>query len=336
MSAKKILALVDPTTNEQQPVIERAAWLAEKTGAVIELFACDYDANIDAGRVATVSLPDAGARERLLLRHRGRLDQLAGPLRERGLSVTVNVAWDYPVADVLIKRAAAERPWLVAKDAQHDNLVQRTLLTNADWRLIRKCPVPLLLVKRPAIASNPVVLAAVDPLHVHDKPAALDDAIYKFAAVLSASSGGALHLVHAAAPPMGIELAPQLQALIASESRRAIAKFVETHPVAGDRVHVLDGLADVCLESAVKQHHADFLVMVCLESAVKQHPRGLPRDGRRRTAWLQKAADRQHGSASARPAAVRSRDRQTSRVGPAELNKRKRHAKMETSRFSGK
>ena len=228
---------------------------------MLELLACDYDANIDSGRVATISVPESGPRERLLLRHRRRLDQLASPLRERGLNVTVDVVWDYPPADVLVKRAAAEQPWLVAKDAHHSNLVERTLLTNTDWQLIRECPVPLLLVKRPAVASNPVVLAAVDPLHVHDKPAALDDAIYKFAAALCERTGGALHLVHAAAPPMGIELVPQLQALIASESRRAIAKFVETHPVAEERVHVLDGLAHVCLESAVKQQGADFLVM---------------------------------------------------------------------------
>jgi universal stress protein E len=261
MSAKQILVVVDPTTNEQQPVIERAAWLAKRTGAALQLFACDYDANIDAGRVATVRLPDTDAREQLLLRHRRKLEDLATPLRERGLTVTVDVAWDYPLADALVKRVAAERPWLVAKDAHHNNFVQRTLLTNTDWHLVRECPVPLLLVKRPAVASKPVVLAAVDPLHVHDKPAALDDAIYKFAAALCESSGGALHLVHAVAPPMGIELAPQLQALIASESRRAIAKFVEAHPVAGDRVHVLGGLPDVCLESAVKQYNADFLVM---------------------------------------------------------------------------
>src|SRR5688572_29119337 len=117
MSTKQILVVVDPTTTEEQPVIERAAWLAKRTGASLELFACDYDANIDAGRVATVWIPDAGAREQLLLRHRRKLDELAAPLREAGLSVTVDVAWDFPLAEVVVKRAAAERPWLVAKDA---------------------------------------------------------------------------------------------------------------------------------------------------------------------------------------------------------------------------
>jgi universal stress protein E len=261
MSAKQILVVVEPATNEEQPVIERAAWLAERTGAALQLFACVYDANIDAGRVATVSLPDDGPREQLLLCRRRELEEVAAPLRERGLSVTVEVAWDYPLAEVVVKRAAAARPWLVAKGAQHHTLLQRTLLTNTDWHLVRECPVPLLLVKRAAVAAKPVVLAAVDPLHVHDKPAALDDAIYKFAAALCQSTGGALHLVHAAAPPMGIELAPQLQALIAAESRRAVVKFVETHPVATDKVHVLDGLPNQCLALAVHQQNADFLVM---------------------------------------------------------------------------
>jgi universal stress protein E len=246
---------------EEQPVIARAAWLAEKTGAALELFACDYDANIDAGRVAKVWVPEPGIREQLLLRHRRKLEDLAAPLRERGLRVTVDVAWDFPLADAIIKRAAAERPWLVAKDTHHHTLAQRTLLTNADWQLIRKCPVPLLLVKPRKIADPPVVLAAVDPLHVHDKPAVLDDAIYEFASSLSESAGGALHVVHASAPPMGVQMPAAAQALVAAEHRKAIATFVETHPVAADHVHVLEGLAHECLQHAATHQHADFLVM---------------------------------------------------------------------------
>ncbi len=73
--------------------------------------------------------------------------------------------------------------------------------------------------------------------------------------------GRALHLVDAVAPPLGVELSPPLHALIATESRRANATFVEAHPVPRERVHVLDGLPQACLVSAAKQHNADFLVM---------------------------------------------------------------------------
>lgn len=60
--AKKILVVVDPASAEPQPVVERAGWLAEKTGAAVELFACDYDVDVDAGNVASVPIPDAATR----------------------------------------------------------------------------------------------------------------------------------------------------------------------------------------------------------------------------------------------------------------------------------
>ena len=76
-----ILVVVDPLTEERQPVLERAAWLAEKTGAALELFACDYDGDIDSGLIATVWAPKPGAREQILLRHRRLLEGFATPLR---------------------------------------------------------------------------------------------------------------------------------------------------------------------------------------------------------------------------------------------------------------
>jgi len=260
-SAKTILVVVDPHTADEQPVLERAAWLAAKTGAALELFACDYDADIDSGRIATVRIPEPGAREQLLLRHRRHLESFATPLRGRGLAVTVSVAWDYPLDEAVAKRAAAARPWLVAKDTHHHNVLQRTLLSNIDWNLIRDCPAPLLLVKARAIAERPTVLAAVDPVHEHDKPAQLDDAIYKFSADLCARTGATLRLVHAVAMPLGVELPPNVQALVAAEHRRALESFVTTHPVPGVNVHVLEGLAHQCLQHAAAEQHADFLVM---------------------------------------------------------------------------
>jgi universal stress protein E len=260
-SGKTILVVVDPLTEDEQPVLGRAAWLAEKTGSALELFTCDYDAAIDSGRIATVRIPEPGAREQLLLRHRRRLETFATPLRGRGLTVTVDVAWDYPLDEAVVKQVAAKRPWLVAKDTHHHNVLQRTLLSNVDWNLIRDCPAPLLLVKAREIAERPTVLAAIDPVHEHDKPAQLDDAIYKFGADLCARTGGTLRLVHAVATPLGVELPPNVQALVAAEHRRALESFLTTHPVPGDRVHAIEGLAHQCLQHAATEQRADFLVM---------------------------------------------------------------------------
>ena len=135
---------------------------------------------------------------------------LAGPLRQQGLAVSVDVVWDHPFDAAIVKKAAAHDYWLVAKDTHHHNLAQRTLLTNVDWHLIRKCPAPLLLVKDRKLAAEPNVLAAVDPVNEHDKPAALDDRIFTFAADLARVLRGHLHVVHSYATPLGAELPPDV------------------------------------------------------------------------------------------------------------------------------
>jgi universal stress protein E len=260
-SSGTVLVVIDLAASGEQPVLRRAAWLAERTGSAVELFASDYDADIAAGRVASVAIPHPGAREQLLMRHRHTLETYAAPLRERGLDVGVSVAWDYPVDEAVVRRAGILKPWLVAKDTHHHGVLERTLLSNVDWHLIRDCPVPLLLVKDRDIGAKPTVLAAIDPVHEHDKPARLDDAIYKFASGLSEHAGGTLHLVHAVSTPMGVELPPNVRGLIAAEHERALTAFLATHPVPKDKLHVHEGLPHECLLHAARTQSADFVVM---------------------------------------------------------------------------
>jgi len=261
MRENTILVVIDLTAGPNQPVLARAAWLAQQGGARLELFACDYDPDIDSSSLATMWKPEAGAREQLLLRHRRALEDLAKPLRGRGLAVTVDVVWDHPLDAAVLKKAAAHDYWLVAKDTHHHNVLQRTLLTNTDWHLIRSCPAPLLLVKDRPLATAPNVLAAVDPVNEHDKPAALDDRIFNFAADLARTVRGHMHLCHAFSAPMGVELPPDVRRIIAEEHRVAMSKFLDTHPVLGERAYLYEGLAHECLQKAAHEHAADFVVM---------------------------------------------------------------------------
>ena len=250
-----ILVAVDATAGSHQPALERAAWLAKQAGARVELFACEFDPDLDSRRVAPA------ARERALQQRRRGLEELAAPLRQQGLAVSVDVVWDHPFDAAILKKAAAHDYWLVAKDTHHHNLAQRTLLTNVDWHLVRTCPVPLMLVKDRRIAAEPNVLAAVDPVNEHDKPAALDDRIYTFAADLARILRGHLHVVHSYATPLGAELPPDAVKLIANEHRAAMARFLGTHAALEGRPHLYEGVAHECLQQAAKEHAADFVVM---------------------------------------------------------------------------
>jgi universal stress protein E len=261
MRDNTILVVVDPGAGPEQPVLERVGWLAKQGGARVELFCCDFDAAIDSGRIDAVWVPEPGARERVLERHRQKLEELAKPLRDVGLTVSIDVVWEHPLDVAVIKKAAAHDYWLVAKDTHHHNVLQRTLLTQTDWHLIRKCATPLLLVKDRKLAAEPIVMAAVDPVHEHDKPAALDDRIFNFAAELARTVRGHVAVVHAFSTPLGVELPPDVRDIIANEHRDAMKEFLDAHPVLGDRSYLYEGLAHECLQQAAKEHEADFMVM---------------------------------------------------------------------------
>jgi universal stress protein E len=257
MRENTILVVVDPASGTHQPALERASWLAKQAGARLELFGCDYDPAIDG--LSAIPAPDA--REQWLSRLRARLEELAAPLRAQGLTVSVDAVSQHPFERAIVAKAAAHDYWLVAKDTHHNNLLQRTLLSNVDWHLIRDCPVPLLLVKDRALAVEPNVLAAVDPVNEHDKPAALDDLIFTFAADLARVLRGHVQVMHSYAAPMGAELPPDVVKVIAEQHRSALKSFLDTHAVLAAKTYLYEGLAHESLQKAAVDHAADFVVM---------------------------------------------------------------------------
>ena len=147
MNESPVLAVIDPTC-EEQPALQRAARIARETVSPLELLICDFDSDIDAGRTALVWVhEDEPAKDHLIGVYKKKLDRLAEPLRKTGIDASVKVVWDFPLQDAIMREIAASRPWSVFKDTHHHNLLRRTIFSNTDWRLIRKCPVPLYLAK---------------------------------------------------------------------------------------------------------------------------------------------------------------------------------------------
>jgi universal stress protein E len=264
MVDKKILVVVDPRSDEQ-PAVERASWLAERLSASLELYICDYDPDIDAGRVATVWI-DEPAREKLLSILGDKLEAIAAPLRERGLEVSVDVSWDHPLDDGILRKIFTFQPWLVVKDTHHHNVLKRTILSNTDWELIRRTPAPLLLVKPGPIAEKPKIFAAVDPLHIHDKPAHLDHDIVDFAQMLADGTGGELHVLHTYIVPIELNVPDpsminQITEDTEREHREAFTSFMERHDVTDDRTHLVRGPAHEKLPEVTAREGAEMIVM---------------------------------------------------------------------------
>lgn len=273
-ASKNILAIVDPT-QENQPALDRAAWLAEHMGASIELFVCDYDQYL-AGERFFDSADLEKARESLIDQHRKRLRNLGERLSADGLVVSVDARWDHPLDEGIVRKVGEVNPLIVVKDTHYHAAIKRTIFSNTDWNLIRRCPAPLMLVKPRDLADEPVVIAAVDPMHDHDKPARLDHDIMKMANELTAAVGGQLHVFHSFDPapaiagaadtmatPISVPIGELTEAL-RDRHREALDALLADYPMDPAQLHVHQGVPQELLVALAEQLAADFVVMGAL------------------------------------------------------------------------
>lgn len=236
LESGRVLAVVEPD-DEVQPALDRAVRLAESAGRGLDLVLADYSPYLESGFYF-----DPVQAEKLRYEHGqarvGELEALARPLRERGLEVSCVAAWGNPPWAEIVGRVEDSAPALVVKTTRHHSRVSRLLLSNADWELVRHCPAPLLLVKERAWDAAPVFLAAVDPDHMHDKPASLDGRIIACARALAAVAGGEAHLFHSAWVPPLAGVYPLLAD--AGEENRKLKELAEAAGVDPSRCHWTD------------------------------------------------------------------------------------------------
>lgn len=269
----RILAVLDPTS-DAQPALGKAASLAARFGATLELFVCDFDPSL-SGQPFFDTDKLRELREEFLAERVEFLEEAADGLRERGIAVETHVRWDNPLYRGIVHRVRESSPDLVVKDTHYHSVIRRTLFTNTDWNLIRTCPAPLLLAKPGEWRVPPKVLAALDPGHLGDKPATLDHDILDLAVFLAGRLSGEIHAVHAFFPaPLlaatttmaGMPLAGGMAAsgVVEAERQRisaALAGIVEAHGLPAARVHLEQGPASEVLPRIAERIGADLLVM---------------------------------------------------------------------------
>lgn len=259
---KKILAVYDPTRAarlEQQPAVRRAAELAKAAGASLDLFLCDYNQYLSGERFFD-SPGLKKARDSYIDGRHKVVKKVAEEIDALGVAVSTNAVWDSPLSDGIVREVARRHPDLVVKDTHAHARLQRAVFTNTDWHLLRDCPAPLLLVKAEANREGPIV-AAVDPMHDNDKPAALDHHLIEFSQMLAKLEASDLHLFHAyhkVAPipsgvPVGVE--PIVLPVTVSDEKIEQAHKQEFGSLASkfgikkENVHLQEGVThDLCFD----------------------------------------------------------------------------------------
>lgn len=193
-SATPVLVVLDPADGEGF-AIARGRRLAAAFGMPIELFACEFDQALEGSHFRVTERVEAARNARVTTR-RAWLEAQAAPLRAAGLEVCTTAVYANPAHEAIARRALETGARIVVMRTHHHEWLARATLSAADWRLIRICPAPLLLVKGGAWPESPRLLAAVDPGHRDDRHAHLDHAILDHAEQLCAALEGECFAAH--------------------------------------------------------------------------------------------------------------------------------------------
>jgi universal stress protein E len=267
----RIMCVIDPTADEQHAMY-RAAWVAGKLGAELELFVCYYNEYMSGDRLFDSPSLET-ARKEVIAGHERNLEKLADSLRTRGLVVTTGAVWDHPLYEGIVRHAAATGADLVFKDTHQHSAVSRVLLTNTDWHLIRSCAAPLWLVKPKDVPKKPVFIAAIDPMNEHDKPAALDDEILVLSKALAGKCGATLRAFHSYDPRIAVATATanayipvslpfdEIEKQMREQHEKRFKEIIAFHGIPDDNAHLVAGLAHEELPALSAELDAAVVIM---------------------------------------------------------------------------
>ncbi len=224
-AVKRILVVIDPTQNEQV-ALKRASLIAGFIESELHLLVCE-------NRQDYTPL----------------LQELADQLKASGIACGFSQSWYSNLTDTISRAVVREGCGLVIKQHLPDSALRKALLTPDDWKLLRYCPAPVLMVKNSESWIKGSVLAAIDLGSHDDQHHVLHDTIVSHASDIAEMIDGDLHLISAHPAPMLSSADPtfQLRESIASSYLDASVEYTGKYAIDAQRLHIDEGPADTLI-----------------------------------------------------------------------------------------
>lgn len=270
----KILVVLEPD-NHPMDVLSRAEWLAQAYGADVTLLWCDQDVS-PLGKPFLVSNEAEAISEQILEAQIGIIDELAAPLQAAGIHVDRLVLEERPIAEAILHYVDLLQPGFLLKGTHYHPAAERSIFVDTDWHLMRSSECPIWLVKPGKMATDPVIVAAVDPIHSHDKPAALDHIIIGQSKDIADRANGSVILLHTYDVLMGVGAAAtrtfkpiklavdQIGEEMRNDHRQKLDTLAEQNGIDQKCTHQLAGHAHELIPAFAREVDASLVVMGAL------------------------------------------------------------------------
>jgi len=226
-----ILVVIDPN-QPQELALKRARLIASVSQSRLHLLVCDTKHD-----------------------HGAHLTALSEQLASEGHQVSTQQAWHENIHQTIINVQQAEGCGLVVKQHVPDNPLKRALLTPEDWKLLRYCPSPVLMVKTDKPWTGGNILAAVDVGNADLEHRTLHATIINHGYEIASLADGKLHVIsaHPSAMLSAADPAFQLKETIEARYRDACKQFQEEFQIPDAQLHVEEGPADALIPRVCHQ-----------------------------------------------------------------------------------
>ncbi len=272
---RKIVLAVLELDRFPEDVASRAAWIAKHYGTDLELVFSDptlgflrdsFMISADSQQIAD-TIRQAQTEE---------LERLAESVASSGVNIATSIISDRPASDAIVAKALDCEPLFVVKGTAYHSPAERAAFTFTDWQLIRKLDYPLWLVKPQKWQEAPTIIAAVDPMHQHDKKGVLDQAIVDAGKDLASKCDGKLLLLHTYQRLVEIgDFAKfkfksgklpiaEIEEKMRQDHSRHLDAFAAKNDIPPDAIHQLPGRTRDILPVFARTNGADLVVMGAL------------------------------------------------------------------------
>jgi universal stress protein E len=269
-----ILVIVDPTV-ERDFVIERAIAIAKLTKAQVTLFINN------ANTLSEHSLAYEGIDPKFFETQRKLFEQhyhetlrtVSAMMTDAGIETTTEFNDDHNLAEAIINKAVSADYDLVMKSTHHHGVIDRFLVTNTDWRLIRKCPTPLMLVKPYPWQDHGAIVTAVDPMHIKAEQSALDKHLLATTEALAHQLQQTPHVFHSYFPfqsalfPLSGGSAEHI-ARIEKQHSDKLNELLRAYPIKQENIHLSRGELIPALTRTLETIDANLLIIGALSRNV--------------------------------------------------------------------
>lgn len=191
----KILAVVDPSKDEQKG-FQRALLLARKTGASVTAFLSIYDFSYEMTTMLTIDERET-MRQAVVDDKTDWLANIVEPLAANSaISIDIKVVWHNRPYESVLYEVIDHSYDLIVKGTQEHDTLKSVIFTPTDWHILRKSPVPVLLVKEHDWPIKGNILAAVDVGSEDEEHRNLNKCITNMAGLMADLLDGHVNLVN--------------------------------------------------------------------------------------------------------------------------------------------